>query len=572
MTKISKDYVDPEHLIITAEEEENLKQLFKDQEQPQLSFEEETDLFDKVSKQVKKDNDKEDNEENKEGDKEPNYSAWTNADIVMDILEETKLSESLRVYLSIHAKLIKAMGYAPTLYSLRHGWYSDKLKVIDGDLTDIEFRDINHEGVNEVGKNYGGWGGSYYNYPETTVKKDVPKVPVKTEYKEVTNLAHNIIINLPTHIWVKIYYMMVEKQHLEWSAYFIYSEPLPSIKDLLRNKVTEKKNTITIHVEDMIFVPQKVTSGHVDGLEIEYPEFMQPIYKAQVNGKLSTGRIHSHNTMGAFHSGVDNNEFKKNLEIGQSFFSIVVSLKGKKFNKIEYNAVERTRENIASIVKKMSFDVKIGKPTDDPKTIEYGYLIKGTTNHKDIFESKSTKIKPYLIGAKKWVNDYNDMINIISETEKTFSIIEKMKDNKSLDLADTREIRSTLLSSKPLLKTFNLFSHALKGKIKDNNDLVVSNGKFKNKVIELAKGLGLELSDQEVKPTNYSGQYYRIETRATSVTYEVLPKYHKDIIEGVLFCPQCEANTSITFQALKNYIFTFDCNTKTCNQTWEFQC
>lgn len=116
--------------------------------------------------------------------------------------------------------------------------------------------------------------------------------PVTTDDKLVCSLTKPPTIFIEPVPRQKIQYLMDEYSHQEWLAYLV-------------GRISEKEN---IFVEDISVPPH----AHAYGAEAEAEPFHIP--------DNCVGIIHSHHSMGAFHSGTDSNYVDKNFPV-----SIVVA-------------------------------------------------------------------------------------------------------------------------------------------------------------------------------------------------------------------------------------------------------
>uniref|UniRef100_A0A6M3KBB0 Putative prokaryotic JAB domain contining protein n=1 Tax=viral metagenome TaxID=1070528 RepID=A0A6M3KBB0_9ZZZZ len=122
------------------------------------------------------------------------------------------------------------------------------------------------------------------------------------------SLIHNPVVYIESTPRAKIELLMKEYPHQEWLAY-------------LTGRISEKEN---IFVEDISIPPHKEASG----ASAEAEPFHTP--------ENCVGFIHSHHTMGAFHSGIDQSHVDKNYPV-----SITVAKNGG--NELVYDGVSYTQ-------------------------------------------------------------------------------------------------------------------------------------------------------------------------------------------------------------------------------------
>jgi len=325
-----------------------------------------------------------------------------------------------------------------------------------------------------------------------------PTKPTQELLKDMSRQANHVQIQFSTRAVLKIYYMMVALPKIEWSAYLAYKEQLPNYDVLVRKKMNDKKETLTIMVDDLIIIPQKTGGAHVEGMEIEYPEFMTFEQKYRKDGYRTTGRIHSHNSMGSFHSATDKNEFNKNFQIGQKFFSLVVSNKVVKYKDLELDKVPRTWDNVSDLFyNKFNFDVIVGIP-HTTKEIKLGITVDSKLND---LAHELDDWKQELIRANSFVKTYQSMMNTIKATEQVFALLSLLVKQEALDDREVIEMRKMMFGDKIIFNTITQITKVIKVSLEAKLKAETEYTKLKTQVEGLGKFIGLQPPKKPVVTT-----------------------------------------------------------------------
>lgn len=178
-----------------------------------------------------------------------------------------------------------------------------------------------------------------------TIKKS--NIITKTVLKKVPLESRGNIL-IPEFVLDKINYLCKSISDKEWSAVLFYritGGSLDNIKDL-------KLELVDLYPQDIGTFATTDFTNDVDLIDI-YEE----------NEELEdcrVGSIHSHNTMGAFHSGTDIEDMEDNCQVYNIYLSVVVNNAGDKVAKI---AVPMTKTTSGTVT--MSYTIK----DDDGKII-----------------------------------------------------------------------------------------------------------------------------------------------------------------------------------------------------------
>ena len=300
---------------------------------------------------------------------------------------------------------------------------------------------------------------SYYNSKPDFLDLSETSYPLKLKY------------TLSPLATAKLFLMMKFYQGSEWGAYMKLDKALPKLEDLYQEGEWD------IEVLDFILIPQVRSSAHVEYLENELPEFMDDWRKAKLDKfYVNSGRIHSHHTMGTWHSGTDTGEFEKAFETEDRLFSIVVAFEDK-IKKIDLN---KDLDDWDYFFKALSFDCVLFIPlVGDQKNqvkCEYGYQIRNSIylNHFGVDEIKE---------AVKWRESFEEMDVFVNQKYPLINKLLQLQSAKKIDEVDFYHIRSQIF------KNENMFSFVedLIEVISETSNKINSNLRFKNRMDEIKK-------------------------------------------------------------------------------------
>lgn len=328
--------------------------------------------------------------------------------------------------------------------------------------------DLQKDGYSYYNRGY--YGGYGYNKSKTVWTK-------KEKLEDITKLCKKIWLRFSKEDTAKLYTMMLNKPSIEWGAYLLFNEKLPSLNDVWIEK--DENEELIIDIAKMVNVPQKATSGHVDYREQDYPELMQEVYQARARGMKTTGRIHSHHNMSAWHSGTDWDEFDKYLPIGDHYLSIVVAT-NKKFN----SELVLDKRNTDIFFQNLQFHVAYGIPDKDAES-ELGYKIICSVMLDQVDDNKLYK------KADKYLVEYEEYLDTIAKTEKVYNIVKVLVDKDQLSEEEERELRTKLLEDELFFKSFEVLGNVTHETIKTSKDNTSELEKFKKEYIDLGVKLGL---------------------------------------------------------------------------------
>ena len=194
------------------------------------------------------------------------------------------------------------------------------------------------------------------------INKEVTKYePPKDLVKRMNgNNLRDIYLVLSNKVTAKLLQLMKEIQDIEWGSYIVYKTQIPN--DPMWEITEDNQEPIEIIIEDLVLIPQKISSGHVEFMEIEYPELMKDLIEYKFSGYFTTGRLHSHHTLGAFHSGTDLGEFEKYFSAGDKLLSIVASFKNHQAKQTFKNTDLKAPNSVELLMSCLDFHSMIGIP------------------------------------------------------------------------------------------------------------------------------------------------------------------------------------------------------------------
>ena len=124
----------------------------------------------------------------------------------------------------------------------------------------------------------------------------------------------NVKVNIPKKVMDKINYLCTVISEVEWSGILFYS-----VKGSIKNP---KKMTITL--KDIL----PMDKGTAVTTEFTYDErYVEYLMNDPKRTDWKSGLIHSHNNMGVFYSGTDQQELLTNSKSHNFYLSVVVNNK-----------------------------------------------------------------------------------------------------------------------------------------------------------------------------------------------------------------------------------------------------
>ena len=273
--------------------------------------------------------------------------------------------------------------------------------------------------------------------PTTPTKTVVTKTVVKPDFIELKPEAYTLKLkySLSALATAKLFTMMKYYQNVEWGAYMKLDKALPKLEDLYTQGEWE------IEVLDIILIPQIRSTAHVEYLENELPEFMEEWKEAKINKfYVNSGRIHSHHTMGSWHSATDTGEFKEAFGNQDRMLSIVTAFSDKK-NKIDQS---KDLNDWDYYFKALEFDCVLFIPlVGDQKThidCDYGYQVRNS-----IF------LTPYGIDeineAIEWRQKFEEMDIFVNQKYPVIQKLLRLQEIKKISDIDFYHIRSQLFTN-----------------------------------------------------------------------------------------------------------------------------
>lgn len=141
------------------------------------------------------------------------------------------------------------------------------------------------------------------------------------------NLNRKVKVIIPKKVQHQIDYLCREISNVEWSGVLFYDTE-GSIENKENFKVTLKH----------VFPMDKGTGGSTE-YDLDNDNFINFRMSHPESLKWKIGHIHSHNNMGAYFSGTDNDEIEENSEFHNYYLSIVVNNAGNVVGKIGIRGV-----------------------------------------------------------------------------------------------------------------------------------------------------------------------------------------------------------------------------------------
>jgi len=362
-------------------------------------------------------------------------------------------------------------------------------------------------------KDYVGYQGQHYGYNKSTDKwKDQKNITwqQKKKFDNVTDKCKKLFLSFNAQQTARLYALLLAKPSIEWGLYLVFPKKLPSLDDIWleqtkKGEIKKKQSDYIIDIGDMVIVPQNVSSGDVDYLEQEYPELMKEVNDYRFKKWKTTGRIHSHHNMSAYHSNTDWGEFDKYLDIGDVFLSVVVATNNK-FDK----DIKLIPENSKKFFNNVQFDLQYGIPEKDGDIL--GYI----TNGNIMLTTEITQEE--FDEAKEYVTKYDDMLGLVEKTKITYEVLRSMADTNKIDEMEERELRQSLIKDDTTLKSFNILSKVTHEAIKEKNKTVSDFEEARNIFKTIADKLGLipKVTTPKVTTSTYPKTDKRVSRATTS--------------------------------------------------------
>ena len=281
----------------------------------------------------------------------------------------------------------------------------------------------------------------------------------------------NVKFSMSSLATAKLFVMMKYYQNVEWGAYMKLDKALPKLDDLYIN------GDLEIKILDLILIPQVRSSASVEYLENELPEFMEEWRQAKIDKfYVNSGRIHSHHTMGSWHSVTDNGEFEKSFETEDRLLSIIVSFDDK------LNKIDQSKDLLDwdYFFKALEYESVLFIPLvgDQKNTIDcdYGYTIK-----------RSIWLNKYGINeiqkAIEWRDQFEKMDIFVHKKYPLIKNLLELQKAKKINEVDFFNIRSQIYENK------NMFSFVedLINLLVERNTKAISNTIYKSRLEEIKK-------------------------------------------------------------------------------------
>lgn len=280
---------------------------------------------------------------------------------------------------------------------------------------------------------------------------------------EIVDYKAKVSISFSPLATAKIFIMKLYNPHIEFGGYLSYKTVLPNIEDIYEDK------EITIEVEDLLLIPQKRGTSHIEYFEFEIPEFMQDWRKAKEDKLFTSGRYHSHHTLTAFHSGTDRGEIEEMAKQKSKFISVVSAFKDKPFDK------NTDLINFEYFLENTEIDSVLYIPFVDEKEANdnnslYGYYIQTEVMFSDYTQNELKEVKEFI---KRFIK----METFIVEKYPIINGLNKLVDKEILKEDDVYYIREQLSKSDSLYNIFGSLFETMKtmsvnSKAKDYDKLV----------------------------------------------------------------------------------------------------
>lgn len=277
---------------------------------------------------------------------------------------------------------------------------------------------------------------NYGYYQKSTIKSTVP------DFIEMKESSYNLKLKfeLSPLATAKLFVMMKFYQGVEWGAYMKLKEALPKLDDLY------VEGERTIEVLDFILIPQVRSTSHVEYLENELPEFMNEWRQAKLDKfYVNSGRIHSHHSMGAWHSPTDTGEFEEAFKTEDRLFSIVSAFSDKA-NKIDVN---KDLDDWDYFFNALDFDAVLFIPLiGDQKNqvnADFGYTIR-----RPIWLNKYGLEE--IEEALNWREGFEQMDLFVKHKYPIIEKLLRLQDLKKIDEVNFYNIRSSLFDNESMFE------------------------------------------------------------------------------------------------------------------------
>jgi len=327
----------------------------------------------------------------------------------------------------------------------------------------------------------------------------------KKQLDNITDMTKNLYLEFDRKQTARLYALMLAKPSIEWGLYLVFEKKLPNLEEIWaemtkKNTPKVKQPDYIIPIGDMVIVPQNVTSGNVDYLEQEYPEMMKEVNDYRFKKYKTTGRIHSHHNMSAYHSGTDWGEFNKYLEIGDVYLSLVVAT-----NKKIREDIELKPENSKEFFDNLQFNLQYGIPEREGDIL--GYITSGS-----VMLSTDLTIEDYQ-EAEEYIRKYNSMLETIAKTKVTYKVLKSMADSERIDEMEERQLRTDLLKDETTFKSFNILSEVTHNALKEKTNALSDLEQAKRQIKLIADKFGL-FDDLEKEIRETKGELNKAKTQS----------------------------------------------------------
>lgn len=269
----------------------------------------------------------------------------------------------------------------------------------------------------------------------------------------------------------KLFLMMKFYQHQEWGAYMKLDKALPKLEDMFKDEEIE------ITILDLILIPQVRSISHVEYLEQELPEFMHEWRQAKIDKfYVNSGRIHSHHTMGSWHSTTDTGEFEKSFEVEERLLSIVTSFSDKT------KRIDQSKDlnDWDYFFKALDFDTVLFIPLigDQSNTVnaKFGYTVNRSLWLNKFGIDEINK-------AIEWREGFQKMDIFVNTKYPTIEKILRLQDLNKIDEVDFYNIRKDIFENESMFSFVEDMVKLLsETKSESNSNLI-----YKTRIAEIKK-------------------------------------------------------------------------------------
>ena len=259
----------------------------------------------------------------------------------------------------------------------------------------------------------------------------------------------------------QIFLLMNECPNIEWGAYLSYKEEMLNYTQLQ----DDIEVPFEMNIEKLLLYPQTTNSVAVDYIP-DYQQFMEEFIEAKRTGYKTSALIHSHHTMGSFHSGTDDGHILDFIQEGNPITSTVASFNKKKelFDSFAIEDLINTEKH-KEFLNVLNYDTLYAYPYNDE---DNKYNKKGFVRSIDgLFFHKCTEED--IINAKAFVSKYKKMIIEVKRLSPTLILLEKCKVAKVISDAEFFNIKTEIFNSKNIDTYQRLLSNQLSFKKQDEN-------------------------------------------------------------------------------------------------------